>query len=79
MLVFLLLAFAALLGACTSLPSIPPNVAHEDAHNGGSALAIAKGSPLVASGGWEGAIRVWALPDGPPGPQGPHNLVDHEG
>jgi len=51
-------------GCGSTHPSRAPDVIVEDAHSGGSAVALASGAPILASGGWEGRIRVYALPGG---------------
>lgn len=49
---------------CTSLPRIPANVILQDVHNNGYTLAFDDRSDTLASGGSEGRIRLWRLPDG---------------
>ena len=41
-----------------------PDVVIADAHTGGSVVAFDAGSTRLASGGWDGAIAVWRLPQG---------------
>jgi len=53
-----------LLAACSVPPTRPPNVAIEDAHGGGNLVAFNHGSTYLASGGWEGGLNLWHLPDG---------------
>ena len=45
-------------------PSIPANIIHDGVHNGGSALAFNQQESRLASGGWEGRLHLWSLPDG---------------
>lgn len=52
------------LSGCASLPQVPANVVLRDVHNNGYALAFAADSKILASGGSEGRLRLWALPDG---------------
>lgn len=52
------------LAACASTPRIPANVILRDVHNNGYALAFDSASRTLASGGSEGNIRLWALPEG---------------
>jgi WD40 repeat protein len=61
-----LLLFAALLvTACTGgLVAEPPAVIHEGVHSGGSVVSFSEGGDLLASGGWEGTVRLWRMPDG---------------
>lgn len=49
---------------CASLPRIPANVILQDVHNNGYTLAFDDLSDTLASGGSEGRIRLWRLPDG---------------
>lgn len=51
------------LAGCAT-PTVPPNVALEDVHNNGYALAFDSRSSTLASGGSEGRIRLWQLPEG---------------
>ncbi len=59
----LALAAGLCLAGC-AMPSIPPSVALEDVHNNGYALAFDSRSSTLASGGSEGRIRLWHLPEG---------------
>jgi WD40 repeat protein len=52
------------LSGCASLPRVPANVILRDVHNNGYALTFDSRSKILASGGSEGRIRLWALPDG---------------
>lgn len=63
--------FAALVGALLWLsgcvhtePAPAPDVRIDDAHGGGSIVAFNGDDTLLASGGWEGNIRLYALPKG---------------
>ena len=56
---------ALLLSACTlRQPAEPPAVIHENAHSGGSVVAFNQAGDLLASGGWEGGVRLWQMPGG---------------
>jgi WD40 repeat protein len=59
----LVMAGLALAG-CASLPRIPANVILHDVHNNGYALTFDGESKTLASGGSEGRIRLWNLPEG---------------
>lgn len=52
------------LAGCASAPRIPANVILRGVHNNGYALAFAGDSQTLASGGSEGRIRLWTLPQG---------------
>ncbi len=53
------------LAGCATAPDIAPNVIVEDAHHSqGHVLAFADAADVLASGGSDGAIRLWRLPDG---------------
>lgn len=53
------------LGAGCSVPVVqPPNVIIQDAHIGGNSLGFNHDSTLLASGGMDGIIKLWTLPDG---------------
>jgi len=54
------------LNGCAIAPSTPANVIREAAHNNGYVLAFDNRSETLASGGSEGRIRLWQLPDGKP-------------
>lgn len=61
----LVVAFQLLLTACSILhKEEPPLVIKEWAHSGGSVVAFSQSGDLVASGGWEGTVRLWQLPQG---------------
>lgn len=60
----MLLAVLQLLTACATTVYEPPAVIHEGAHSGGSIVAFSQSGELLASGGWEGRVRLWQLPDG---------------
>jgi WD40 repeat protein len=65
--VFLVLVVAVqlLLTACSVLhKEEPPVVINKWAHSGGSVVAFSQSGDLVASGGWEGTLRLWQLPQG---------------
>ena len=54
-----------LLSACASFhPEESPAVVRERAHSGGSVVAFSESGDLLASGGWEGTVRLWQLPQG---------------
>jgi WD40 repeat protein len=59
-----LLTGALGLYGCASPPRIPANIVLQDAHNNGYTLAFDSRSETLASGGSEGRIRLWHLPDG---------------
>ena len=53
-----------LLAACTGHVYERPFAVHQDAHSGGSIVAFNQAGDVLASGGWEGALRLWQLPGG---------------
>ena len=58
-------AVALLVSACAlQQPAEPPAVVHENAHSGGSVVSFNHGGDLLASGGWEGTVRLWQMPGG---------------
>ena len=60
-----LLVQVLLLSSCASLhPEEPAVVVKERAHSGGSVVAFSQSGDLLASGGWEGTVRLWQLPQG---------------
>lgn len=56
-----------LLWGCAAAPWDEPLWSREDAHGNGSVVAFDAASAWFASGGLEGRIRLWRLPDGEPG------------
>ena len=55
------------LTACSSRPVAEvPDVVNEQAHSGGSVVVFSPSGALLASGGWEGGVKLWRLPDGAP-------------
>jgi len=64
-LVLMLAVCLSLLTACASLqPEEAPLVIKDKAHSGGSVVAFSQSGDWVASGGWEGMVRLWQLPEG---------------
>jgi WD40 repeat protein len=63
---FLVLVVQLALGtACSSFqPEEVPAVIKERAHSGGSVVTFSHSGELLASGGWEGTVRLWQLPEG---------------
>ncbi len=60
-----LLLSLCLLSACsTRHVTEPASVIHEQAHSGGSVVAFSQSGDLMVSGGWEGAVQLWRMPDG---------------
>ena len=52
---------------CSPLPvSESPFVIHENAHSGGSVVAFDFSGQVLASGGWEGRVRLWDTASGKP-------------
>jgi len=52
---------------CSRLPvSEPPFVIHENAHSGGSVVSFDLSGQVLASGGWEGRVRLWDAASGKP-------------
>src|SRR3989344_6846272 len=63
---YLMAALLPVLSACAST-GIAPNVIVDSAHyNQGHVLAFADATDVLASGGSDGFIRLWRLPDGAP-------------
>ena len=61
----LVLVLQTLLTACSGLhKEEPAAVIKENAHSGGSVVAFSQSGDLLASGGWEGTLRVWQMPEG---------------
>jgi len=58
------LGLAVVLAGCRSANVRPADVIVEDAHSGGSVVALSPDGRRLASGGWEGRIRVYGLPEG---------------
>ena len=53
-------AVVALLPACAMQQSAePPSVIYANAHSGGSVVAFSAAGDVLASGGWEGGVRLW--------------------
>jgi WD40 repeat protein len=76
--IFIMLLTGALgLSTCASPPRLPANVILRDAHNNGYTLAFDSRSETLASGGSEGRIRLWHLPDGMDSLQG-LVFLDHD-
>jgi WD40 repeat protein len=61
-----LAVLAVLLAGCAVAPREPAAVVIPNAHGGGSALAFHPDGKLLASGGWEGNLRLWRVPEGAP-------------
>ena len=60
-----MLACVLFISACDSQPPAdPPAVVHEGVHSGGSVVAFSQSGELLASGGWEGTVRLWQMPGG---------------
>jgi WD40 repeat protein len=54
-----------LLPACAvRQPAEPPSVIYENAHSGGSVVAFSDSGDVLASGGWEGGVRLWQTAGG---------------
>lgn len=63
-----------LVSACASGPAAElPAINNENVHSGGSVVAFSRSSELLASGGWEGTVRLWRLPSG----EQAHHWRDH--
>lgn len=53
------------LAACTaSFPRIPATLIHDDVHTGGSLVRFNGAADRLVSGGWEGRVVLWSLPEG---------------
>jgi len=60
-----LVAATLLLAACASgPPMVPPDIIRSGVHSGGSVVAFSRAGDLLASGGWEGGVRLWRMPEG---------------
>lgn len=64
--VYLWIMMLAGVAACTQVPVQPANVIIQDAHGGGSRVVFNGASTVLASGGWDGELRLWRLPHGEP-------------
>jgi WD40 repeat protein len=54
-----------LLPACAvRQPAEPPSMVYENAHSGGSVVAFSESGDVLASGGWEGGVRLWQTAGG---------------
>ena len=54
-----------LLASCAGRPPVElPAVIQQNAHSGGSVVAFSRSGDLLASGGWEGTVRLWQMPEG---------------
>ena len=60
------IAVIGVVGCASTGSQQPPDIRVEDAHVGGSIVAFNPDETLLASGGWEGNIRLFALPGGEP-------------
>lgn len=62
----ILTAITTLLIGCAEhhFDTKPAHRIMENAHSGGSALAINADSTTLVSGGWAGRIKIWTLPEG---------------
>lgn len=60
--VFWGLLCSLLLTACTVHNYEQPFAIHHNAHSGGSIVAFNQAGTVLASGGWEGTVRLWQLP-----------------
>ena len=61
----ILVAVALLIPACATGPvAEPPAVIHANVHSGGSVVVFSQSGDLLASGGWEGTVRLWQMPGG---------------
>jgi WD40 repeat protein len=45
---------------------IAPDIVHAGVHSGGSIINFGRGGELLASGGWEGNVIIWRVPEGAP-------------
>jgi len=61
----IVVAVVLLVSACAlTRRAEPPAVIHENAHSGGSVVSFNQAGDLLASGGWEGTVRLWQMPGG---------------
>lgn len=63
---WLMAALLPVLSACASTDIAPNVVVHSAHYNQGHVLAFADAADVLASGGSDGFIRLWRLPDGAP-------------
>ena len=57
-----------LLAGCQATdPMKPADIIIQDAHSGGNVVRFNHAGTLLASGGWEGRVNLWHLPDGKTG------------
>ncbi len=58
--------FMTFLSACTTQPYYQANAIYQDVHDGGSIVEFSPDEQVLVSGGWEGRVSLWSLPDGKP-------------
>jgi WD40 repeat protein len=61
---FAVLAVLLLTACAVRQPAEPPSVIYENAHSGGSVVVFSGSGDVLASGGWEGGVRLWRTADG---------------
>ena len=65
--VFSVVVLLLIVVGCSPLPvSESPFIIHENAHSGGSVVAFDNAGQVLASGGWEGRVRLWNAATGDP-------------
>jgi hypothetical protein len=55
---FAVLAVLLLTACAVRQPAEPPSVIYENAHSGGSVVVFSGSGDVLASGGWEGGVRL---------------------
>jgi len=61
---YFLAVLVLLVSACATPPYYKANAIYPDVHDGGSIVEFSPDERILISGGWEGRVRLWSLPEG---------------